>query len=330
MNAKEMVDSLFEGYENTAALADFKEELLANLNAKIDSLVKKGMDAQTAFAKASAELGDVSALADELSIKKRQEVLEDAYMGIRNYMPSPRVAGYVVFGLIFLIGFIISFLGGNAMISAISQLGTMSEMGEYINEMNVSTLHILVRLGSFMPFFVTSIAGLTFLGVTQETKSRFPMSKKRAAWYTAAAALLSFGLMVMLLAYFGVTFAELSSDIVTISTLGSAIPFALPGAGLLLYLVLTEKKRPKPWGYDFRAAQEHDLQGDPAAASRFAIIKKIIWYTALGLFVILGFSGGWLYSWLVFILAKIIENVVRLNISKFGAGKPENTQAGGN
>ncbi|MDR1836518.1 MAG: permease prefix domain 1-containing protein, partial [Treponema sp.] len=58
MNAKEFVDSLFKGYEETAGLADFKEELLGNLNAKIESLVKKGMDTQAAFIKASAELGD--------------------------------------------------------------------------------------------------------------------------------------------------------------------------------------------------------------------------------------------------------------------------------
>jgi hypothetical protein len=62
--AKELVDSLFEGYEQTAELADFKEELLSNLNDKLESLVKKGMDSETAFAKVSAELGDISALAD--------------------------------------------------------------------------------------------------------------------------------------------------------------------------------------------------------------------------------------------------------------------------
>jgi hypothetical protein len=78
--AKELVDSLFEGYEQTAELADFKEELLSNLNDKLESLVKKGMDSETAFAKASAELGDISALADELSLKKRKEVFEEVYI----------------------------------------------------------------------------------------------------------------------------------------------------------------------------------------------------------------------------------------------------------
>jgi len=104
MNAKEFVDSLFEGYEETAALADFKEELRGNLDAKIESLIKKGMDGETAFAKASAELGDVSALADELSLKKRREVFEEVYMDVRKYMSTGRIAAYVVFGMLALFG----------------------------------------------------------------------------------------------------------------------------------------------------------------------------------------------------------------------------------
>ena len=102
MNTKDLVDSLFEGYEETAALADFKEELLGNLNAKIESLVKKGMETDAAFAQASAELGDLSALADELSLKKRMEAFEEGYMDIKNYMTSRRVAAYVIFGVLLL------------------------------------------------------------------------------------------------------------------------------------------------------------------------------------------------------------------------------------
>ena len=110
MNAKEFVDTLFEGYEETPALADFKEELLGNLNAKIESLMQKGMDANSAFAKASAELGDISAFADELSLRKRKEVFEEVYMDIRKFMPPRRVTGYVIFGIIALFGIAVSLI----------------------------------------------------------------------------------------------------------------------------------------------------------------------------------------------------------------------------
>jgi hypothetical protein len=66
VDAKEFIDSLFEGYEQTPALADLKEELLGNLNAKIESLVKNGMEIEAAAAKAFDELGDVSELAESL------------------------------------------------------------------------------------------------------------------------------------------------------------------------------------------------------------------------------------------------------------------------
>ena len=77
MNAKEFVDSLFEGYEQTQSLADFKEEMLGNLNAKIENLVKNGMEIEAAAAKAFAELGDVAQLADEFSLKKTKGTFLD-------------------------------------------------------------------------------------------------------------------------------------------------------------------------------------------------------------------------------------------------------------
>ncbi|MDR0998055.1 MAG: permease prefix domain 1-containing protein, partial [Treponema sp.] len=107
-NTKEYVDSLFAGYGETEALADFKEELLSNLNAKLDSLVKKGMSEKDAFIRATAELGDVSTLADEISLKKRQEVFEDWYMDVRRYMKPSRVAFYVLTGAWFVLGIVIA------------------------------------------------------------------------------------------------------------------------------------------------------------------------------------------------------------------------------
>jgi hypothetical protein len=77
MNAKEFVDSLFEGYEQTQSLADFKEEMLGNLNAKIENLVKNGMEIEAAAAKAFADLGDVAQLADEFSLKKTKGTFLD-------------------------------------------------------------------------------------------------------------------------------------------------------------------------------------------------------------------------------------------------------------
>jgi len=283
MNAKEFVDSLFEGYEETAALADFKEELLGNLNAKVESLVRKGMDDRTAFARASAELGDVSALADEMSLKKRREVFEEVYMDIRRYMSTGRIAAYVVFGMLALFG---------KAAGAIAFLSTEGDMN----------LTMTGLFASMMPFMVAAAAAFTFLGVTQETASTYPMGRKRAFWYGLAAALIAFGFFTMPMVFFGSQYPGeffdglLSQELAVVGTVSMLIPFVLPGIGLLAFLRLTEKNRMKPW-----ARKKAGETGE--TRKRFELFSGAIWIFAIGIFLFAGFMGGWAWSWLVFIFA---------------------------
>ena len=311
MNSKDFVDSLFKGYEETTALAELKEELLANLNAKIESLVKKDMDLETAFKKASEELGDVSALADELSLKKRAEVFEEVYMDIRKYMPTKRVTAYVIFGVIALFGITAGFIT----LFATSGDKFMSE-----NSLDLTSFFAVL-----MPFLTTSIIGFTFLGITQETASMFPVSKKRGAWYAAAAGLIAFGLFTMPIIFFSMRVAEkfsidrfgvfLPNNLeVLVPVVSVIIPFILPGIGLLVFLCLTEKDRLKPWAKSFfRKAEEREMAmwNDSATASRFGMFSGAIWIFAIGLFILLGFLFGFKFSWLVFIFAVAVQLLVQ-------------------
>ena len=319
MNAKELVDSLFAGYEETGALADFKEELLGNLNAKIESMMKKGMDQQTAFEKAGAELGDISALADELSRKKRKEVFEEAYMDIRKYMPVWRVIAYIIFSMTALFGIIL------ALITYFATKGEIS-----------ADLGLTSSFGTLIPFFTAAAAGFTFLGLTQETASQYPASNKRAAWYALAACLIAFGITtapvtISSIAY-GATLPEFpmlpsgldSGHLEMAGALGVLLIFALPGAGLLAFLVLTEKDRLKPWAKEFRAGavkREMEMWNNPATAARFGLFSGAIWIFAIGLFILLGFTIGFTISWLVFIFAVAIQLVVQGIMSKSEAAK---------
>ncbi|MDR0878201.1 MAG: permease prefix domain 1-containing protein [Treponema sp.] len=295
-STKEYVDSLFSGYEQTDALADFTEELRSNLDDKISNLLKKGMDAQAAFDKATTELGDISALADEISLKKRQEVFEDAYMDIKQYMKPPRVVGYVAFGVTLLFGIIVAlivyFTDGNYL-----------PMEDFLG----TAEHLTGVFASFMPFFVAAVAGFTFLGLTQELADSYPVSKKRAVWYAAAAAVLAFGISIFPVVYF----AEEAGLMPAIATL---IPFVLPGGGLLAFLVLTEKSRLKPWAqarYAETIKREHELWRDPATADRFGMFSGAIWIFAFAVFMTLGFLIGFKYSWLAFVFATAIQCVVQ-------------------
>ena len=311
MNAKEFVDSLFNGYEQTGALADFKEELLANLNAKIENFIRKGLDTDAAFAKASAELGDVSSLADELSLKKRKEVFEEVYMDIRMYMPARRVAGYVVFGLLAFFGITVALITLFTTRSIETLSGTSADLASFF--------------GAMMPFLTAAAIGFTYLGVTQETASTFPVSRKRGAWYATAAGLICFGLLTMPITYFSTKFAmNFVNDISdigvfktnpeTLAVVGVLIPFVLPGIGILVFLVLTEKDRLKPWAKNLHnkvVEGEMAIWNDPVKASRFGMFSGAIWIFAAGIFIVLGFLIGFKFSWPVFIFATAFQLLVQ-------------------
>jgi len=306
MKAKAFVNSLFEGYEETTELADFKEELLGNLNAKIENLVKKGMDEETAFAKASAELGDVSALAKELSLKKRKEVFEEVYMDIRQYIPIKRVVAYIVFGALALFGIVAAF---------ITLFSTKGTGGDFNASIEWTSFFAVI-----MPFITASVVGFTFLGVTQELPSMYPLSKKRGAWYAAAAGLVVFGLLTMPIIYFSRKTGMMANGILVenfemlIPVISLMIPFILPGIGIFVFLGLTEKDRLKPWAKSFRSkAVENEMAmwNDPAAANRFGMFSGAVWIFAIGLFILLGFLVGFKFSWLVFIFAVAFQLLIQ-------------------
>jgi hypothetical protein len=297
MKAKAFVDSLFNGYEETTELADFKEELLGNMNAKIENLVKKGMDEETAFSKASAELGDVSLLANELSLKKRKEVFEEVYMDMKQYMPVKRVVAYIIFG-------------------AVALFGITSALITFFATHNDLT----ASFGVLLPFLTASITGFTFLGITQELPSMYPVNRKRGAWYAVAAGLITFGLFSMPVVYFGsksgftangIPFANFDELVPVISLM---IPFILPAIGIFVFLGLTEKDRLKPWAKSFRnkaVESEMAIWNDPAIASRFGMFSGAIWIFAAGLFILLGFLIGFKFSWLVFVFAIAFQLLVQ-------------------
>jgi hypothetical protein len=312
MNAKEFVDSLFEGYEQTEALADFKEELLTNMNAKIENFIRKGLDMDAAFAKASVELGDVSSLADELSLKKRKEVFEEVYMDLRMYMPSRRVAGYVVFGILAFFGI----TAGLITLFAVKNIEFMSN----------TSLDLTSFFAVMMPFLTASVIGFTFLGVTQETASMLPVSKKRGGWYATAAGLIAFGLFTMPVVYFSVRFTNvIVNDVLTfdiplknletlVPAISLIIPFVLPGIGILVFLVLTEKDRLKPWAKNLHSKVvegEMAMWNDPAKAARFGMFSGAIWIFAVGIFFVLGFIIGFKFSWPVLFFATAFQLVIQ-------------------
>ena len=325
MNTKEYVHSLFKDYEESPKLRDFMEELQSNMDCRIASMVKKGIPEKEAFAKVFAELGDITVIADEMSLKRRQEVYQDAYMGIRNYITPKRVVAYVIFSAMLAFGIVC------ALVAYLSVTG-VAAMGVAIPSAKMTAM--TAAFGTLLLFVVASIGGLTFLHTTQESAAHYPLSKKRAAWYTLAAVLISSGLILFFLVYYAVSIdmhgvwsnKELHVKYLNIknfalmSALATEIPFMIPGLGLLAFLCLTEKNRHKPWAAGCFHKNRIAMWSDPAAAVRFGLFAGAIWMFAIGLFLTLGFIISFKFSWLVFIFAVAFQLLMQGLMQKPSSG----------
>ncbi|MDR0401175.1 MAG: permease prefix domain 1-containing protein [Treponema sp.] len=292
MKTQDFVNRLFSEYEESPALRDFKEELLSNLEAQIASLQAKGLDEEAAFDKATGELGDISALADQISLKKKQEVLQDAYLGLRKYLSPGRVAWYVLSGGWLVLGIII------ALVAYLT--GEEQSALEAFWEPYKRAVHFLGVLVAFVP---PAVGVFTFLGATQETASRNPLSTKRGLWYALAALVLSFGAILSPLTYFAVG-GRLMEAVATL------IPCVIPGLGCLIFLILTERDTRKPWvraQYEKEARANREFLSDPVASARFGMISGALWIFAAGMFLLLGFLAGFQFSWVVFVFAVAVQ-----------------------
>ncbi|MDR1013831.1 MAG: permease prefix domain 1-containing protein [Coriobacteriales bacterium] len=301
MDTQGYIDTLFHEYQETPALTDFKEEIKAHLDERIRILGQKGMDEKDAAEKALDELGDMSAVADEISRKKKQEVLSEMYMSTRNYITARRGALYALCGLV---------LGVAVMVSLLAWFGS-----EYLS----------APPAVFMVLGMPALLGFLFLGLTQETASREAMGWKRALWYVLAAGALLAGALTALVAWLDMT--ETGFGTATLSfpnpSLTAAIAvlmvFALPGIALGAFLVLTEKNRSKPWVVrqreEYRDAQG-ELFGSAAQEQRFGLVCGALWIAAIAGFIALTMLAGIRFSWLVIAVALVLQMIVMASFVK--------------
>lgn len=290
------VNNIFMEYEETPELVDFKEEIVMNLSEHVRDMTKKGLSEEDALNKALAELGDVTEAANEVSRQKRKEIIGQAY--VRSVpLDKLHAIGYPVLGLVLAFGLIVCFISA------------------------FTTDSVMKAIATLMPFAVLSIGGFVYLGLTQETRTQYAMSKKRSLLYTASSVLLSLG------AFFsGITLfvdiapidltnsgiAELKGRLIAanpVATLGTLIPFVLPAIALLAFLILTEKSRKKPW---VLRMEEESMQ---IYGESFGLLSGAVWICAIALFVLLGMLIGWHISWVVFLFALAAQMVVQATIA---------------
>ncbi|WP_106023929.1 hypothetical protein [Clostridium thermopalmarium] len=151
-----------------------------------------------------------------------------------------------------------------------------------------------------MPFTMVSILLFMYFGLTQETKYSYGMRPRRALLYCLATELLLFGAFSTGFVYF--------SGQELFSVLATSMPFLITSVILFIYLGLTEKNRRKmdeSW-----QKQWIQYYSDPKSMMVRGNISGAIWIFGIAAFFLIGFTIGWKFSWIVFIVATGCEVLV--------------------
>lgn len=284
MMIQKYVDDLFQGYESTPELEDFKEEIIMNLKDRVQDLEKEGKSEKEAFAEAVTELGDITAIADDLSREKRKEIIGKMYIDTTPKLSASYAIGYTLSAGVLLFGIITALI-------------------TYFSAGN----NLFIAISSFLPFVVPTGAALTYLGLTTETKAKYPMNWKRALIYAIAVGIILFGITLSTSQYF-------MENRQAASILGVLIPFVLPGVLILGFLILTEKKRFKPWLMQeherYREAYTTSYYADTEEVTKRGMLSGALWIGAIGIFIILWILLNILYALPVFLFAIVGELLI--------------------
>ncbi|MDY0908761.1 permease prefix domain 1-containing protein [Microbacterium sp. CFBP9034] len=268
-----LLDEAFAGVEMTPEAQDLKEEVRANLVARVEELETSGRPSSDAARQAIAELGDVSELLGE---QTDAAPARDSYAAMQlRHRVRPK-AGFVVravvWSLVFVVGMTVAVLG--------------------------ATGALPLPLGAIIGLVGFASNGLALLvgdSLSQETTTNHPMPANRAGGYFLATLLgtfgLGFGVIVVLgaMPLWGIVFAALG-------VIAAIILFA--------FLFASQTNRHKAWVRQAQHEASHvgnRFEDEPETAARFGIYTAVIWLVTFGVIVALVFTVGWWWAPLAFV-----------------------------
>lgn len=262
-----LLDEAFRDVDMTADAQDLKEEVRANLVARVDELEASGVAPAEAAQRAIAELGDVRDLLGETDAAATASRTDYAALQQR-YRVKPKV-GFVVRAVVWSILAVVAITVAVLGASGVLPLPVGPEIG-------------LFGVAS------TALALLVGDSLSQETTTNHPMPQNRAGGYFLATFLgaygLGFGALVAFgsLPVWGIVFAALG-------VIGSIVLFTFLGA--------SQTNRHKAWT---RQALAHEpanrFEREPEAAARFGIYTVVIWIVTFAVIAVLVFTVGWWWA----------------------------------
>lgn len=273
MDVHRLLDEAFADVEMTPERQDLKEEVRANLMARVAELQAGGLPGGAAARRAVEELGDVHTMIDGTEPPGRGAATPPWPHRVR---PRPEFVLRTV---------VLSAIGvaGLAVLTLAAAVGDVPLGGEL-----AAVLAVAVTAGA-----VTADA------LCQETTSNHPMPVGRAVAYGIG--------VLLILAGLGGGWRYVRGDGLG-WLIGGAVP-VLVAVGLLSYLGATQTNRHKQWV--MRMQESHAAVGDrftedPAAAARFGVYTVVTWLVAIAAFVALTLTVGWVWSWLAIVGGMVV------------------------
>ncbi|WP_426518621.1 permease prefix domain 1-containing protein [Diaminobutyricibacter sp. McL0618] len=284
-----LLDEAFSGIEMTPEAQDLKEEVRANLMARVADLEATGTSSADAAHQAIDELGDVHELVGE-SIGDAEPAAgarpasgwstQSAAFRMARVRPKP--------------AFVVRVVVASIVATAALLLAGLGAAGVLALPAGVTIL--LLGIGA------TAVAWIVGDSLVQETTSNHPMPSGRASGYALASFLTVYGLgfgglvALQVLPLWGIAFAA-------VGLVGGIVLFAFLGA--------TQTNRHKAW---VRQAQrewpQSRFEEEPESAARFGIYTAVIWLVAFAVFIVLSFTIGWVWSWLALLGGFVVMMLV--------------------
>lgn len=289
-----VLDEAFAGVEPTAEVQDLKEEIRANLVARVAELEARGLAPADAVRTAVDEVGDLRAVVAEVAgggAALRSDAWGEHGRLAAMHRVRPRPAAVV--GLVVLASALVAAVG----LVALGATGvTAASPASAVLESLAAAL----------------LAGaIVVVALRQETTVHYPMPARRAvAWGASAAS----GVLAVVL---GATYA---GDPSRLGLVVAAVGLGVVAVAGLVTLGVTQTNRTKSWVREAADRSQDRFTQDPAAAARFGIYSAALWLAAFAAVVVVGLAAGWLWSWTPLVAALAVEMVLLARM-QFPAGR---------
>jgi hypothetical protein len=265
------LDEAFAGIEMTPELQDLKEEMRADLVARVAEAEESGVAPADAALAAIASLGDVRAVIDEL------RTIPGA-LAPQRVRPRP---GYVLRTLLWA-------LLGLAAVAGVA----VDLLADAVIDAGWLRLSLVGVVGLVGGVIVAD-------ALRQDTTASYPLPWRRAAGFGVAAGLGVSGLTAGL--------HYLPTDDLRWPIAG-AVP-VLAAIVWFTYLGSTQTNRYKPWVARRQAAERQlgdRFEQDPVVAARFGVYTVVIGLVSATGFAAVGLAVGWTWSWLALVLGAAV------------------------